>query len=117
MANLAMTAIRRWWQRFYRRRSYGPVGFVESLSAVPTRPKGTIFVVNALGSPKWAVLACPCRCGDQITVNLMRHIKPSWSATVDHGRLTLRPSLWRGERTCRSHFFIRSNRVTWIDEM
>lgn len=76
---------------------------------------GTAYL---LGYPpgKWVVLSCPCRCGQQIDVNLMMSRRPFWRASVTGGELTLYPSLWMPPDTCGSHFWVADGRVYWVDE-
>lgn len=65
------------------------------------------------GRPVWLSVICPCRCGTELRLNLMRSQSPSWSASVDPaGRLTVSPSL--DVPACGSHFWIRSGRVEWV---
>src|SRR5215469_9767911 len=112
-----MFAALEWFRRLRRRRRYGSVRTVESMAQVPQAQGDDVYVVAGSRGPKWAAFECPCTCGDTITVNLMRTVRPAWSARINARGLTLRPSLWRTRGTCGSHFFLRANAVVWIDEL
>lgn len=101
------------WRWLRRRRRVGGVRRVASMSDLPARLNGTMFVIGET-APKWAVLACPCRCGERIDVNLMSSRKPHWSLSLSREGATLAPSLWMPAEKCGSHFFIRNNRIQWV---
>src|SRR5690349_726006 len=107
--------IRKLWRNVWRRNRIDRVIYVESMSALPKKLKGDIYIVGG-AKPKWAVLACPCKCGDRIDVNLMERRHPSWRLQTDGGKVTLHPSLWMPKEKCGSHFWIRGNRVEWVPE-
>lgn len=107
-------AIKAWWKRLWRRRRYGKVVVVDSMSAVPERLGGTIYIVRRGGIDRRAAFECPCRCGRKIDVNLMPGSQQSsWSVTIDGTKVTLHPSVWLRSDPCQSHFFIRGSRVIW----
>ena len=66
------------------------------------------------GTRPWSVaLRCPCGCGEEIQLSLLRNDSPRWKLRVDHGNLpTLSPSVWR-TKGCRSHFFLRQGSIVW----
>jgi hypothetical protein len=86
---------------------------VESRGDLPERLGSSIYIVGG-DKPKWAVLECPCRCGEQIDVNLMVARRPSWQLTVKGNTVTLNPSLWMPDHKCGSHFWIRDNKIPWV---
>jgi hypothetical protein len=103
-----------WWKRLRRRRRYGKVAIVESMTAVPERLGGTIYIVRRGGYDRRVAFGCPCRCGRRIDLNLVNNSQqPSWSASVDGGKITIQPSVWLREDVCQSHFFVRNGRVLW----
>jgi hypothetical protein len=56
---------------------------------------------------------CACGCGHRVVTP----IGPAdWRLTFD-GTVTLSPSIGNGQIDCRSHYFIRSNRVLWASPM
>ena len=72
----------------------------------------TIVAVGE-GEHLWyAVLACPCGCGETIQLSLLPDERPRWRLTVHEGVPTLSPSVWR-HRGCQSHFILRDGLVTW----
>jgi hypothetical protein len=111
---MTFEVIQRWWKRLIRRRRYGKVVVVDSMSAVPERMGGTIFIVRRGGFDRRAAFGCPCRCGRRIDLNLVRNAQqPSWSAAIEGDTVTLHPSVWLRQDPCKSHFFVRGSRVIW----
>lgn len=53
---------------------------------------------------------CPCGCGNKI---LIRIGKAGWKYTENKGKVTLSPSLGNWKLPCRSHYWIRKNKVKW----
>jgi len=103
-----------WWKRLRRRRRYGKVAVVDSMSAVPERLGGTIYIVRRGGIDRRAAFDCPCRCGRKIDLNLVKSgQQPSWSAMMEGDKITLHPSVWLRSDPCQSHFFIRGSRIIW----
>jgi len=84
------------------------------MSEVPGRLAGDLYIVAGT-KPKWAVLQCPCRCGDRIDVNLMQSRRPFWEITLDRKGITVHPSLWMPKSKCGSHFWIRHSRIDWVE--
>jgi hypothetical protein len=101
------------WRKRRRRRRIDRVVQVESMSDVPKKLKGDLYIVG-MSKPKWAILACPCRCGERIDVNLMASRQPAWQVTKSGQEVTLHPSLWMPKEKCGSHFWIRKNRINWV---
>jgi hypothetical protein len=102
------------WRNLRRRKRLDRIVRIESMSEVPKRLRRDLYIVGA-SKPKWVILACPCRCGDRIDVNLMESRQPSWRLSTDgKQQVTLHPSLWMPKEKCGSHFWIRQNRIDWI---
>jgi len=57
---------------------------------------------------KWAILICPCGCGDKLMLSLMEGVKPCWK--VDKESRTITPSIHKIEG-CKSHFHITNGKV------
>lgn len=103
-----------WWREFRRRKKVSRVEYVASMNQVPQQLGSTLFVVGNSGVPKWAVLECPCRCGNRIDVNLMRRCTPHWKLISDGSVVTIQPSIWQPLGRCGSHFFIVDSRIRWV---
>lgn len=56
---------------------------------------------------------CPCNCGNRVVTPLG---PADWKMTFD-GRVSLHPSIGNGQIPCRSHYFIRGDRVIWTAPM
>lgn len=100
------------WAWLWRRQHVSRVVRVEGRSELPGNLGSALYVVGA--TPKWAVLKCPCGCGEVIDVNLMASRQPCWTLTLKEGRATLYPSLWVAKERCGSHFWLRDNRIDWV---
>jgi hypothetical protein len=72
---------------------------------------GTIYV-----SIRFATVAHLCACGCKIKV--VTPLKPTdWSLTFDGKTITLYPSIGNWSFPCRSHYWIRNNKVKWAGDM
>ena len=111
---MILDAIKSWWRRLCRRRRYHRVVVVDSMTAIPERLGGTIYIVRRGGIDRRAAFECPCRCGRKIDLSLILSTQqPSWAATTDGDKVTLHPSVWLRSDPCQCHFFIRGSRVIW----
>lgn len=102
------------WKRWWRRTTIDTVVNLEGRSELPKNLGESAYVV---GRPeaKWVVLSCPCGCGEQIDVNLMRSGETQWRLSQKEGTISLRPSLWMPNDKCGSHFWIKDSRIIWVD--
>ena len=56
---------------------------------------------------------CACGCGEKVILP----IDPDfWSVTYDGETVSLRPSIGNYQFPCRSHYWIKNNRVIWADD-
>lgn len=56
---------------------------------------------------------CACGCGK----NVVTPIRPTdWTLTWDGDVITLYPSIGNWSLPCRSHYFIRENRIVWASK-
>jgi hypothetical protein len=77
------------------------------------RPR-TLYVLTEDGAPWQAAMICPCGCGETLYLNLLPGERPRWRFAADRkGRASLDPSVWR-KIGCRSHFWLRGGRITWV---
>lgn len=57
---------------------------------------------------------CPCGCGELLELLLLKEVSPHWSIEFsDESHVNIYPSIWKS-KGCKSHFFIRSNRIIWV---
>lgn len=71
---------------------------------------GTLYI-----SMRFATVAhlCACGCGTKVVTPL----KPTdWKLTFDGKTITLDPSIGNWSFPCRSHYWIRNNRVRWAED-
>lgn len=59
-----------------------------------------------------AMHKCPCGCGSEVSTPL--DAEAGWVLTCDGDGVTLNPSIGNYSYECRSHYFIRNNRVVWV---
>ncbi|WP_433828654.1 DUF6527 family protein [Actinoplanes sp. CA-015351] len=57
-----------------------------------------------------ALHRCACGCGNEIVTPISR---TGWCLTFDGVSVTLHPSIGNWNQPCRSHYFIRQNRIQW----
>lgn len=106
--------LRGWWESYKAAAPALEHFSIEGMVDLPSSIRaGVIYLVGASTKPKWAILGCPCGCGERIDVNLMRSRRPFWRARITHDGLTLSPSLWVSDDRCGSHFWIVDSRVLW----
>lgn len=73
--------------------------------------EGVLYISKKYGT---AVHKCCCGCGQKVVTPL----KPTeWTLSVAAGGVTLRPSIGNWNFPCRSHYWIRNNRVVWAGDM
>jgi hypothetical protein len=72
--------------------------------------QGTIYVSIRFAT---AMHLCCCGCGEKVVTPL----RPTdWKLTFDGKTISLDPSIGNWSFTCRSHYWIRNNRVQWADQ-
>lgn len=111
--NAIARKLRKWLRKRSPAKTYSAVVTVESMTEVPDDLENDIFVVRRGGVLRWAMLMCPCGCGDRLTVNLMRTVRPYWQLSLKNATASLSPSLWVSDRKCGSHFWLIKNGVFW----
>ena len=106
--------IRGWWRRRRRLQSFKGITFCEPMiDPSSVIEDNRLVIIGTPEHPKWLRFACPCRCGEVIALNLMESYNPRWGITVHKDKtLTVSPSV--DARVCRSHFWIRKNRINWV---
>lgn len=88
--------------------------FAKYVSEVPENLENKFVYIIGENNYQWfAVLKCPCNCGDNIHLNLLEDSTPVWK-TEDHsdGTITLKPSVW-SLKGCQSHYFVRNGKIKW----
>jgi hypothetical protein len=85
------------------------------VSELPVNPIGHTLYLEGSFKEKdywYALLKCPCGCGDIIMLNLMTDTKPCWEVNFNNKKPSVYPSIWR-TKNCKSHFWIRNGEVVW----
>jgi hypothetical protein len=109
----AFKSIRDLWRRFTRRSRVDRVVFVVSRRELPADLGKSLYVVGE-NPPRWAVLNCPCGCGERTNAKVGVVSRTSWALAIREGKATLAPSLLMPNDRCGSHFFVRENRILWV---
>lgn len=77
---------------------------------------GVLYIVRGEPTPKWAVMQCPCGCGEKLQLSLNPTRRPRWSVHRDRlRRVTVDPSV-RQTGGCRAHFWIRRGLIEWCPD-
>lgn len=109
--------IKDFFKKLIRKKRYGNVIIVDSNSAAIAQ-NDTLTIVKKADIFTWVKFKCPCGCGEEIMLSLNPQIKPCWSLKVKdiNGKYvaTLSPSINLTGYQCKSHFFIRDNKVIWV---
>lgn len=85
-------------------KSLSPV-FTET---VPSNPDpGNLYISMQYET---AVHLCACGCGTKVVTPFGRH---DWTLTFN-GLVSLSPSVGNGQQPCRSHYYVRDDRVDWL---
>jgi Family of unknown function (DUF6527) len=113
MIESLLEIIQHWWRVLWRRRRIDRVVFVGSRRELPSDLGGSLYLVGT-NPVQWAVLNCPCGCGERANARVGVASRSSWSLTMTGGKATLSPSLLLPVDKCGSHFFIRENRIIWV---
>ncbi|MEU4159242.1 DUF6527 family protein [Actinoplanes sp. NPDC026670] len=58
-----------------------------------------------------ALHRCACGCGTEVVTPLS---PGGWTLLFDGRTVSLQPSIGNGNLTCRSHYWIRNDRVQWV---
>ena len=85
------------------------------VSELPETPIDSILYIegNIKENDYWyALLKCPCSCGDIIMLNLMTDTKPCWKVSVKNKKPSVYPSIWR-TKNCKSHFWLKEGNIVW----
>jgi len=68
---------------------------------------GVIYISREYGV---ALHLCACGCGNEVVTLFGRS---GWELVENDGVVTLKPSIGNFSFPCRSHYYIRGNRVVW----
>lgn len=73
---------------------------------------GVLYVVD--DSP-YVQFNCPCGCGSDVTLPTTKHERGynGWGFVEQAGKVTLSPSIYSSGLPCKSHYFVRNNRIEW----
>jgi hypothetical protein len=113
MIQSALKLIQQWWRVLRHRRRIDRVVLVASRRELPAELGNALYLVGA-NPVQWAVLDCPCGCGERANTKIGVASRTSWSLTLTEGKASLSPSLLMPVDRCGSHFFIRENRIVWV---
>lgn len=76
--------------------------------SVPVTPEAETLYVSM--EYQTAVHLCACGCGTKVVTPLGPN---DWVLTFD-GTVSLRPSVGNGQQVCRSHYYIRNDKIDWL---
>ena len=113
MIQAALKHIRRLWRMLWRRQRIDRVVLVASRRELPTDLGVSLYLVGT-NPVQWAVMNCPCGCGERTNARIGVASRTSWSLSIAAGKASLSPSLLMPLDKCGSHFYIRENRIVWV---
>lgn len=58
---------------------------------------------------------CPCGCGEEIILPLSKDF--GWIMVFSGDSVSLTPSVGNGQLLCKSHYFIKENRIIWCKKI
>ncbi len=61
---------------------------------------------------KTSIHRCPCGCGEKVVLPIL---PDRWHMYTDGKEVTLTPSVGNFSYPCKSHYFIRNNKVEWVE--
>jgi len=74
---------------------------------------GIIYIIGIPSQPWLLTFKCPCGCGYNIYLNLLKDFSPCWRYYIlKKGIINIFPSIWR-TKGCRSHFFVYKSKIDW----
>ena len=78
----------------------------------PKLEDGVLYVVD--NSP-YVEYNCPCGCGSVVALPTQKHQTgySGWGFSEKDGKVTLSPSIYSTGFSCKSHYFVRNNRIEW----
>lgn len=78
---------------------------------IPAEPEpGNLYISMPFET---AVHLCACGCGSRVVTPFGPH---DWALTFD-GTVSLRPSVGNGQQQCRSHYYVRNDRIVWLPQV
>jgi hypothetical protein len=84
--------------------------FLDSFPPRDQMQEGILYISMPFAS---VAHLCACGCGEQVVTPL----RPgSWELHYDGRGITLSPSIGNYEFPCRSHYYIRANRIVWVEK-
>jgi hypothetical protein len=103
----------KWFKNKYRL-SGAPHFKIEMVSEFPWLVKGnTIFIVKDGKEADTLIFKCPCGCGTDIYLNLLKDTRPNWNYYITKEKITIVPSIWK-TTGCQSHFYIEGGITIWL---
>jgi Family of unknown function (DUF6527) len=73
--------------------------------------EGTLYISERY---RTASHKCACGCGEKVVTPLS---PADWQLTKDRDVVSLRPSIGNWNYACRSHYWIRRNRIQWASAL
>lgn len=88
--------------------------FVEVKGSPIVVPENIVLIINEGYQPDRLVFKCPCNCGAEIHLNLLKKAYPYWKYHITNkNKINISPSILRIVG-CHSHFFIKNSKVVWF---
>lgn len=107
------------WRRFFphkppqRQEHFSGVAYADSATtAKDAIDQKALVLIGTKEHSKWLRFRCPCGCGEELALNLMKSHYPCWTVTL-HKDNTMSVSPSVDATNCGAHFWIRNNNIDW----
>lgn len=106
--------IAEWFSRkydYYTQPKYNFEVVKDDPDSVPVRK---VFIIKDGKDAEALVFKCPCGCGENIYLNLLKDARPKWSYKITKKNgISIFPSVNRVVG-CHSHFYLSNSRIDWV---
>lgn len=83
--------------------------YVQYIPPTDSVEEGKLYISSEFQT---VIHKCCCGCGEEVVTPLN---SAQWQITNKDGQVSLFPSIGNWSYTCKSHYFIRNNRVIWAE--
>lgn len=85
---------------------------IDEKTALPVVLDGVFYIED---STPYMAYKCPCGCGNvsMLTRNRDGYSGQCWRLEEREGKVSLSPSVLSSGFACKSHYFIRDNKIIW----
>ena len=76
--------------------------------------KNTIYMIGGHEHPFYAAVTCPRKkCKKIIHLEISQQFKKRWSVKEKNGAVSLNPSVYVVDSSCKCHYWIKNGHIVW----